>query len=94
MDLEMAPLIGMGRYPENNEFLNKYKKVRGNPVPPKLPIGYDKTKLIEINNGINRRIPAIQNVFRYWIVNEEKEYLANGFDKLDLGKTPNKRNQV
>ena len=82
----MIPLIGMGRYPGNNEFLNRYKKVRNNPVPPKLPIGYDKTKLIEIDNGINRKIPAIQNVFRFWIVNDEKEYLTTGFSKLDLGK--------
>ena len=86
MELEMVPLIGMGRYPVNNEFLDKYKKVKGNQLLPKIPIGYDKTKIIEINNGINRKIPAIQTVFRFWVFNEEKEYLSTGFDKLDLGK--------
>ena len=86
MELEMVPLIGLGRYPVNNEFLAKHKKVRGNLMPPKLPIGYDKTKMIEINNGINRKIPAIQTIFRFWIFHEEKEYMSNGFDKLDIGK--------
>ena len=94
MDLEMIPLIGMGRYPVNNEFLAKHKKVRGDLVTTKLPIGYDRSKMIEINNGINRKIPAIQNTFRFWVYHEDKEYLSTGFDKLDLGKISGALNKI
>ena len=86
MNLEMIPLIGIGRYPANNEFLEKYKNRRAEIFTPRIPLGYDRTKIIEIDNGISRKIPALQTTFKFWVQNDEKKYMSTGINKLDIGK--------
>ena len=86
MELELIPLIGIGRYPANNDFLDKYRNRREDRFVPKIPLGYDRTRIIEIENGINRKIPALQTTFKFWVQNEEKKYLSTGLSKLDIGK--------
>ena len=85
MNLELLSLTGMARYPPNNEFLAAYKNRREGCFSPDIPMGYEKTKLIHVANGINRKIPAILNVFRYHIVNDDKDHSKNGLTRGDLG---------
>ena len=85
MNLELLALTGMTRYTPNNEFHEAYKNRREGNFAPDIPIGYEKTKLIHVNNGVNRKIPAILNVFRYHIVDDDKDHTKNGLTRGDLG---------
>ena len=85
MNLELLALTGMTRYPANNEFLAAYKNRREGNFAPDIPLGYEKTKLIHVANGIHRKIPAILNVFRYHVVNDDKDHSKNGLTRGDLG---------
>ena len=85
MNLELIPLIGIGRYPANNEFLEQYKNRRDERFTPMIPLGYDRTRIIEIDNGISRKIPAIQTTFKFWVQNNDKKFMSTGLSKLDIG---------
>ena len=85
MELELIPLIGMARYKEENDFLSKYQNRRAANFAPDTPLGYERTRFLHLNNG-SRKIPAIQTSFRFWILDEEKKFLKNGFTKLTLGR--------
>ena len=84
MELELIPLIGLARYKENNDFLNRFQNRREGNFFPETPLGYERTKLIRISSG-SRKIPAIQISTRYWIFDEEKHYTKDGFTKLTMG---------
>ena len=86
MDLELIPLTGLGRYQHNNELLQRYKNRREERFVPKTPLGYDRTKMIEIDNGISRKIPALLTTFRFWMKNDEKNYMTHGLNKLEIGR--------
>ena len=86
MNLELLPLTGMTRYPFNNEFHEAYKNRREGNFTPDIPVGYEKTKIIHVANGINRKIPAILNVFRYHVVDDDRDHTKNGLTRGDLGK--------
>ena len=85
MKFELIPLTGLGRYPGNNEFLERHKNRRADKFAPATPLGYDRTKMIEIDNGIGRKIPGIQTTFRFWVRNDDKKFLTTGLTKLDIG---------
>ena len=86
MNLELIALTGMARYPENNEFYKALQSKRINNFLVKTPLGYEYTKQLNITNGANRKIPAVQNCFKFWVTNDEYDYTRNGLARLDLGK--------
>ena len=86
MNLEVLALTGMARYPENNEFYKTARSSRISNFAVKTPLGYEYTKQINIPNGTNRKIPAVINCFKYWVTNDESDYVRNGLARLDLGK--------
>ena len=92
MNLELLALSGMARYPLNNEFHEAYKNRREGNFAPDIPIGYERTKMIHVANGINRKIPAIVNIYRFHVVDDDKNHTKNGLTRGDLGnmrlKTP------
>ena len=94
MDLELIPLTGMARYKSNNEFLEAYKNSREGTFSPDEPVGYERTKIIYVANGVNRKIPAVVNVFRYHIVDDEKDHTRNGLSRYDLGKIDFEANPI
>ena len=92
MKLELIPLTGLGRYPGNNEFIERHKNRRTDKFTPSVPLGYDRTKIIEIDNGISRKIPGLQTTFRFWVRNDDKKFLTTGLTKLDIGNNYNRLN--
>ena len=93
MELELIPLIGIGRYPVNNDFHDKYKNRREESFVPEIPLGYDRTKIVHIENGINRKIPALQTTFKFWVQNDDKRYFTDGLNKLEIGKITGKKDK-
>ena len=86
MELETLALTGMARYPENNEFFKSQQSKRICNFLVQTPLGYEYTKQISVSNGNNRKIPAVLNCFKFWIVNDENDFLRSGIARLDLGK--------